>query len=208
MIYTVTLNPALDRIVEVEGLVPDDTNRIQKEFRYAGGKGIDVSRVLRELGDDSIALGFVGGYDGLELEGRLIQEGVRTDFTKISEETRTNIIIFDRCDRELEACGLTLNHRGGVRCFGTDALAPRGGEGYASQIATSGAIGSLYSRIVTEETTALVSAAAHISSQKACRPGGMSITTRPIEPIRSGSPACCSAKARMSASTRPASVPA
>lgn len=96
MIYTITLNPALDRIVEVEGLVPDDTNRIQRESRYAGGKGIDVSRVLRELGDDSIALGFVGGYDGLELEGRLIQEGVRTDFTKISEETRTNIIIFDR----------------------------------------------------------------------------------------------------------------
>jgi len=70
------------------------------------------------------------------------------------------IILWDRSDRELKASGHTLRTSGkGVRCFGTDALASRGGEGYASQIATSGAIGSLYSRIVTDETTALASAA-------------------------------------------------
>ena len=70
------------------------------------------------------------------------------------------IILWDRSDRELKAAGYTLRTSGtGVRCFGTDALASRGGEGYASQIATSGAIGSLYSRILTEETTALASAA-------------------------------------------------
>jgi uncharacterized protein (DUF362 family) len=70
------------------------------------------------------------------------------------------IILWDRSDRELKAAGHTLRRSGtGVRCFGTDALASRGGEGYASEIATSGAIGSLYSRIVTEETTALASAA-------------------------------------------------
>jgi len=70
------------------------------------------------------------------------------------------IILWDRSDRELKASGHTLRTSGkGVRCFGTDALASRGGEGYASEIATSGAIGSLYSRIVTEETTALASAA-------------------------------------------------
>ena len=70
------------------------------------------------------------------------------------------VIIWDRSDRELKAAGHTLRMSGkGVRCFGTDALASRGGEGYASEIATSGAIGSLYSRIVTDETTALSSAA-------------------------------------------------
>jgi uncharacterized protein (DUF362 family) len=70
------------------------------------------------------------------------------------------IILWDRSDRELKASGHTLRMSGtGVRCFGTDALASRGGEGYASEIAASGAIGSLYSRIVTEETTALASAA-------------------------------------------------
>jgi 6-phosphofructokinase 2 len=96
MIYTVTLNPALDRTIEVDGLVADDANRILQEARYAGGKGIDVSRVITELGGESVALGFIGGYDGLELEGRLINEGVLCDFTRIGGETRTNIILVDR----------------------------------------------------------------------------------------------------------------
>jgi 6-phosphofructokinase 2 len=96
MIYTITLNPALDRTMEVDGLVADDANRILREARYAGGKGIDVSRVIAELGGESIALGFIGGYDGLELEGRLINEGVLCDFTRIGGETRTNIILVDR----------------------------------------------------------------------------------------------------------------
>jgi 6-phosphofructokinase 2 len=96
MIYTITLNPALDRTMEVDGLVADDANRILREARYAGGKGIDVSRVIAELGGESVALGFIGGYDGLELEGRLINEGVLCDFTRIGGETRTNIILVDR----------------------------------------------------------------------------------------------------------------
>ena len=96
MIYTITLNPALDRTIEVDGLVADDANRILHEERYAGGKGIDCSRVIEELGEESIALGFIGGYDGLELEGRLINEGVLCDFTRIGGETRVNIILNDR----------------------------------------------------------------------------------------------------------------
>ena len=96
MIYTVTLNPALDRTIELDGLVVDDANRILREARYAGGKGIDVSRVIAELGGESVALGFIGGYDGLELEGRLINEGVLCDFTRIGDETRTNIILVNR----------------------------------------------------------------------------------------------------------------
>ncbi len=93
MIYTVTLNPALDRTIGVERLLNDDTTRILSETYYAGGKGIDVSRVIRELGGQSVALGLVGGYDGLHLEGLLINAGVTIDFTRISGETRTNLII-------------------------------------------------------------------------------------------------------------------
>lgn len=96
MIYTITMNPCLDRHLEVERLVPDDTNRIISETRYAAGKGIDVSVVIKELGGESTALGFVGGYDGLELEGRLVNRGVQCDFTATSGETRTNIHIYDR----------------------------------------------------------------------------------------------------------------
>lgn len=95
MIYTVTLNPALDRTLHVESLVPGQSTRIQSEARYAGGKGIDVSRALREMGSDNVALGLVGGFDGKELEGRLLLSGVACRFTHIANETRTNIIIQD-----------------------------------------------------------------------------------------------------------------
>ncbi len=70
------------------------------------------------------------------------------------------VILWDRSDRELRAAGYDLRASGpGVRCYGTDSLASRGPGGYAADIVTSGEIGSLYSRIVTDETTALVSAA-------------------------------------------------
>ncbi|NQT74276.1 MAG: 1-phosphofructokinase [Chloroflexi bacterium] len=93
MIYTVTLNPALDRTIWVKQIKQDDTNRIEKEERYAGGKGIDVSRVLRKLGINGKALGFVGGFTGQELEGRMLNQGIGCDFVRISGETRTNIIV-------------------------------------------------------------------------------------------------------------------
>jgi 1-phosphofructokinase family hexose kinase len=96
MIYTVTLNPALDRAIFIERLMEEDTIRVYSETFYAAGKGIDVSRVIRELGGQSVALGLVGGYNGLHLEGLLINAGVMTDFTKIAHETRTNIILKER----------------------------------------------------------------------------------------------------------------
>ena len=96
MIYTVTLNPALDRLIVIEQLIADETIRVLSETPYAAGKGIDASRVIRKLGGQSVALGFVGGYDGLKLEGLLINAGVMTDFTKISGETRTNIILHEQ----------------------------------------------------------------------------------------------------------------
>ncbi|VAX31058.1 1-phosphofructokinase [hydrothermal vent metagenome] len=93
MIYTITLNPAMDRTLWIEKIRPDDSNRIKKEQRYAGGKGIDVSRVLTSLEVVNKALGFVGGFAGEELEGRLLNEGIACDFVRISGETRTNIIV-------------------------------------------------------------------------------------------------------------------
>jgi len=96
MIYTITLNPCLDRHLLVEDLQFDDANRIQEETRYAAGKGVDVSVVLKELGTDSLALGFVGGYSGLEFEGMLINRGIPCDFTQIGQDTRTNIHITNR----------------------------------------------------------------------------------------------------------------
>jgi 6-phosphofructokinase 2 len=96
VIYTITLNPSLNRTIDVEEFMYDDVNMILDEKRSAGGKGIDVSRVIRELGGQSIALGFMGGYNGMEVEGRLTNEGIVCNFTRVNGETRTNITIHQR----------------------------------------------------------------------------------------------------------------
>jgi 6-phosphofructokinase 2 len=95
MIATVTLNPSLDRTVTVEELVLDETNRWTSLRRDPGGKGINVSRVVHELGGDTIAYGFIGGIDGETLKHLLKQQGVRFDFTSITGEIRSNFIITD-----------------------------------------------------------------------------------------------------------------
>lgn len=96
MIYTITLNPALDRTLWIEKIRDDVSNRILEEHSFAGGKSIDVSKVLKNFGVDNTALGFVGGFAGRELEGRLLNEGIQTDFIRVSGETRTNIIIHEK----------------------------------------------------------------------------------------------------------------
>ena len=93
MISTVTLNPSLDKTVTVEGLVVDETNRWTSLRRDPGGKGINVSRVLHELGNETIAYGFIGGIDGQILEHLLGEQGVPYDFTSINGQIRSNFII-------------------------------------------------------------------------------------------------------------------
>jgi len=96
MIYTITLNPLLDRVVAVDELIYDDVNMVADERKYPAGKGLDVSRVIKELGGQSIAMGFVGGYNGIEIVGRLVNEGIVCDFTKIHNETRAHFTIFQK----------------------------------------------------------------------------------------------------------------
>ncbi len=91
MIATVTLNPALDRSVYLDKLRPNDTNRIVKVETDIGGKGINASRVLRELGSDTMCLGFVGGKIGRFIAHELGHEGIETDFVHVTHETRMNI---------------------------------------------------------------------------------------------------------------------
>jgi 6-phosphofructokinase 2 len=96
VIYTVTLNPSLHMTFDVEEFIYDEVNVIVKETRSAGGKGIEISRVIKELGGQSVAMGFMGGYNGLEVEGRLTNEGIICDFTRTNGETRTTIVIHQR----------------------------------------------------------------------------------------------------------------
>jgi 6-phosphofructokinase 2 len=95
MIVTITLNPSLDQHITVDGLVVDGTNRWSRLYRYAGGKGIDVSRAIYEMGGRTVAYGFIGGTIGRAVEILLDKEGVPFSFTPIQRETRTNFIITD-----------------------------------------------------------------------------------------------------------------
>jgi len=93
MIYTVTLNPALDRTLTVPRLLLNDVLRAQGTRLDWGGKGFNVSRALLALGECSTALGFMGGETGRRMEKGLNDLGIRTEFIYTAEETRTNIII-------------------------------------------------------------------------------------------------------------------
>ena len=95
MIATVTFNPTLDKSVTVDGLVLDEANRWTSLRRDPGGKGINVSRVVHELGGETIAYGFIGGFDGDIFKQLLQQQGVPFDFTLIKGEIRSNFIITD-----------------------------------------------------------------------------------------------------------------
>ncbi len=95
MIYTVTLNPALDKEYTVPTLVFDDVMRMDEMRIDYGGKGFNVARMLKSLGKESIALGFVGGYTGKIISQGLEDLGIKTDLTIISGETRTNTSIVD-----------------------------------------------------------------------------------------------------------------
>ena len=105
MIHTVTVNPALDLTYRVPGLTFDDTVRAHEVLRAPGGKGVNVSRVATRLGHPTVAMGFVGGRAGDEIEDLLRAEGVRTWFARHDAPTRTNAIVQDDPGRQLRISG-------------------------------------------------------------------------------------------------------
>lgn len=94
MIYTITLNPALDYIIRTQKFSSGEINLSQAEYTLPGGKGINVSIILKQLGIDSIALGFIAGFVGEEIERQVKKYGVKTDFIKIENQiSRINVKI-------------------------------------------------------------------------------------------------------------------
>ena len=109
MIITVTMNPAIDKTIELNTFIHGDLNRIQKVILDAGGKGINVSKTIHALGGESLATGFLGGRNGDYIQDVLRKFSIKTDFVKIEEETRVNTKI-------AETTGLVteLNEKGPV----------------------------------------------------------------------------------------------
>ncbi|WP_026503918.1 1-phosphofructokinase [Butyrivibrio sp. NC3005] len=107
MIYTVTFNPALDYVVHMsKDLVPGITNRSDSEEIYFGGKGINVSTVLSELGLNSTALGFVAGFTGRAIEDGVNKSGINADFIHLPEgNSRINVKIKASDETEVNCQG-------------------------------------------------------------------------------------------------------
>lgn len=95
MIYTVTLNPALDKTVEIPNLALDTVNRITKMRTDPGGKGINVSKVIAKLGGTSKAIGILAGNSGKAIQDALDGEGLAHNFRFVPGETRTNLKVID-----------------------------------------------------------------------------------------------------------------
>lgn len=106
MIYTITLNPSLDYLMEVNSLKIGSTNRSNEEMIRLGGKGLNVSAVLSRLGYESIALGMVAGFVGDEIQRLAEKEGIKTQFIHLEEGcSRINIKLKGINETEINGAG-------------------------------------------------------------------------------------------------------
>lgn len=107
MIYTVTLNPSIDYIVRLDQVQVGSVNRMDSDDKFAGGKGINVSRVLKRLDIPNTATGFIGGFTGKFITDTLAEEEIETCFVQVAEDTRINVKI--KADQETEINGTGPN---------------------------------------------------------------------------------------------------
>ena len=106
MIYSLTLNPAIDYIMHPENFSLETVNRSKSEEIYFGGKGINVSRVLKSLDIDSVATGFVAGFTGKAIEDGLECMGIKTDFVRLRHgNSRINVKVKGKTESEINGCG-------------------------------------------------------------------------------------------------------
>ncbi|MGY3748758.1 1-phosphofructokinase [Vagococcus acidifermentans] len=93
MIYTVTMNPAIDLFCQTRELVPKRVNRTTKDDIQPNGKGVNISFILRQLGIDSVAYGFSAGFTGAFIQEALTEKKIREDFVRVDGMTRINVFI-------------------------------------------------------------------------------------------------------------------
>ena len=106
MVYTLTLNPSIDYVVRLDQFINGNTNRTSSEEYYIGGKGINVSCILRELGMSSTALGFTAGFVGDAIEKGLQDMGIHADFVRLPEGvSRINVKIMGESETEINGQG-------------------------------------------------------------------------------------------------------
>jgi 1-phosphofructokinase len=119
MIYTVTFNPAIDYVVRMSSeLLPGMTNRSDSEECYFGGKGINVSTILQNLGIENTALGFVAGFTGKAIEESVRGKGIHADFVELDEGiSRINVKIKGQAETEINAQGPRISEDAQKKLF-------------------------------------------------------------------------------------------
>ncbi|MBQ1508189.1 MAG: 1-phosphofructokinase [Erysipelotrichaceae bacterium] len=106
MIYTITFNPSLDYIAACEDFRLGETNRVTKETIFPGGKGINVSIVLSNLGFETSALGFLAGFTGEEIRRLIVEKGIRNEMIRVNNGfSRINVKLKSQCESELNGMG-------------------------------------------------------------------------------------------------------
>ena len=112
MIYTVTFNPSLDYVINVKNFTEGEVNRSEKETIYPGGKGINVSIVLKNIGYDSVLLGFTAGFTGNEIKRLVKAYGCKTDFIEIDEGfSRINVKIRHSEETDINCSGPLIDEK-------------------------------------------------------------------------------------------------
>lgn len=111
MIYTLTLNPSLDYILELDQITLGDLNRTKNDSKFPGGKGINVSQVLKKLDVNSKALGFIGGFTGDYIEEFLRTLKIDTEFVRVKEDTRINVKLKSITETEINAKGPNITRQ-------------------------------------------------------------------------------------------------
>ncbi|HCY0811481.1 TPA: 1-phosphofructokinase [Staphylococcus aureus] len=105
MIYTVTFNPSIDYVIFTNDFKIDGLNRATATYKFAGGKGINVSRVLKTLDVESTALGFAGGFPGKFIADTLNNSAIQSNFIEVDEDTRINVKLKTGQETEINATG-------------------------------------------------------------------------------------------------------
>ena len=105
MIYTLTTNPSIDYVMRLDEFCDGKTLRSTAEEKYAGGKGIMVAKILKNLGDEPINLGFLGGFTGEFIKNELARLEIKENFTRVAADTRINVKLKYDTETEINAQG-------------------------------------------------------------------------------------------------------
>ena len=109
MIYTITFNPSLDYYVKVNNLKSGIVNRTATEYITVGGKGLNVSLALKELGDESFAYGFVAGFTGNAIDEKVTAMGLEHEFLKVGGQSRINVKIKSTTETDINGIGAIVS---------------------------------------------------------------------------------------------------